>query len=255
MHPISDKELDKLFQQKFEHAELAPSGDLWAKISQKLEQPQKRTKPFPVFWMAAASVVFVIGAALWLNSSNEVIKLQGTPEMTNNYQSQESIPPVSDIQVSDGGLQDKRMARVIKSAAVSEEVDEEPQVRVSFASSAAEGNSETSLMASNTRSPKENTAKKEEEEMFIPDLYAGDLSRLDVTQNNMIARVDDERYMTAEEGSEVSGRRKRSIGSLVNYVVAKVDKRDNKIIEFKDGDEGSEVSGINLGPIKFKSKK
>ena len=47
----------------------------------------------------------------------------------------------------------------------------------------------------------------------------------------------------------------RSIGSLVNFVIAKVDHREDKIIEFEDNDEGSEVSGINLGVLKFKSRK
>ena len=56
--------------------------------------------------------------------------------------------------------------------------------------------------------------------------------------------------------SEVRGQRKiRSIGSLVNFVIAKVDKREDKLIEFKDSDEGSEVSGINLGLVKIKGKK
>jgi hypothetical protein len=58
------------------------------------------------------------------------------------------------------------------------------------------------------------------------------------------------------EENELRGQKKiRSIGSLVNFVIAKVDKREDKLIEFKDSDEGSEVSGINLGLVKIKSKK
>jgi len=49
-------------------------------------------------------------------------------------------------------------------------------------------------------------------------------------------------------------RKIRSIGGLVNYVVGKVDPRDDKVIEFTDNDEGTEVSGINLGLLKIKSK-
>jgi hypothetical protein len=46
----------------------------------------------------------------------------------------------------------------------------------------------------------------------------------------------------------------KSVGSLVNFVVGKVDKRKNKIIEFEDNDEGTKVSGLNLRLLKFQSK-
>jgi hypothetical protein len=55
------------------------------------------------------------------------------------------------------------------------------------------------------------------------------------------------------EAEQTSPRQKiRSLGDLVNRVVAKVDPREEKIIQFTDNDEGTEVSGINLGLIKFK---
>jgi len=41
----------------------------------------------------------------------------------------------------------------------------------------------------------------------------------------------------------------------VNFVIAQVDKREDKLIEFTESDEGTEVSGINLGLLKIKSKK
>ena len=45
----------------------------------------------------------------------------------------------------------------------------------------------------------------------------------------------------------------RNFGDIVNLVVAKVDKRKDKVIEFSDDDEdGSSITGINLGVIKVK---
>lgn len=254
MHPISDKELDKLFQQKFEHAEFKPSEGIWGKIAEQMDQPAKRKKkPFPIFWMAAASAVFVVGAALLLNSPDEVIKLQGTPDYAGLSETEESFNS-EQVQSNPGAENNVRMEKTggaqLKAAQFTPIRTVESQDP-----KAAEPGQETIILASNTRGAVKEPVKQEEE-MFIPELYTGDLSKLDVTQNNMIARVEDYNYQAGEEAeAEVNGRRKRSIGSLVNYVVSKVDKRDNKIIEFKDSDEGSEVSGINLGPIKFKSKK
>jgi hypothetical protein len=47
------------------------------------------------------------------------------------------------------------------------------------------------------------------------------------------------------------------VGDLVNFVIAKVDKREEKIIKVSKTDEGdNEITGINLGLFKFsKSEK
>ena len=46
-----------------------------------------------------------------------------------------------------------------------------------------------------------------------------------------------------------------SFGDLVNVLVAKVDKRRDKVIEFSPDDDGeSHVTGINLGIIKIKKR-
>jgi hypothetical protein len=90
----------------------------------------------------------------------------------------------------------------------------------------------------------------------VPERYFSDQLLLDVSQADMIAKVDrPEEHKLDEERGHNGNKRIRSIASLVNFVIAKVDKREDKLIEFKDGVEGSEVSGINLGLIKIKSKK
>jgi pectate lyase len=45
----------------------------------------------------------------------------------------------------------------------------------------------------------------------------------------------------------------KSVGDLVNFVVAKVDKREEKIIKVSKTDEGdNQITGINLGLFKFR---
>ena len=90
----------------------------------------------------------------------------------------------------------------------------------------------------------------------IPARYSGDQSKLDVTQPDMMAKADlPPVEIGSAEPQKTEHKKIRSIGGLVNFVIARVDKRDDKIIEFKEGAEGSEVSGINLGLVKFKSRK
>ena len=45
-----------------------------------------------------------------------------------------------------------------------------------------------------------------------------------------------------------------SLGDLINAVVAKVDKRKDKFIEFTDKDEESLITGVNLGIFKIKKE-
>jgi hypothetical protein len=48
-----------------------------------------------------------------------------------------------------------------------------------------------------------------------------------------------------------------SLGGLVNVLIAKVDKREDKLIEFTDDDDdntASSVTAVNLGVIKIKKQ-
>jgi len=62
--------------------------------------------------------------------------------------------------------------------------------------------------------------------------------------------------MDGQHAGPVKTRHKiRSPGDLINAVVEKVDKRRDKIIEFTDDDDETNVTGINLGIIKIKKEK
>ena len=47
----------------------------------------------------------------------------------------------------------------------------------------------------------------------------------------------------------------RNMGDLINFVVDKVDKREDKLIRFDTDDDNSSLIGINIGMIKFSKKK
>jgi hypothetical protein len=47
----------------------------------------------------------------------------------------------------------------------------------------------------------------------------------------------------------------RNMGDLINYVVDKVDKSDEKIIQFKTDDDNSSLVALNIGIIRFNTKK
>jgi hypothetical protein len=261
MHPISDKELDKLFQQRFGDLEIEPSTAVWEKITGTMDQ-KKRKSAFPSFWIAAASIVVLISAGLLYFRPQEVIRLQGSSEMAQNMEENSSRPEPSEPSVSINepfnGTQTEKTdlpdfnlvnASEVKSSEyplVQKAPISEPEVKVPAP--------EPVVIAAEP--VKKVNAVQPKKSVKVPNRYSGDQSALDVTQPDMMAIADFSEDELNPDESEVRGQRKiRSIGSLVNFVIAKVDKREDKLIEFKDSDEGSEVSGINLGLVKIKGKK
>ncbi|RYE28502.1 MAG: hypothetical protein EOP42_16695 [Sphingobacteriaceae bacterium] len=69
----------------------------------------------------------------------------------------------------------------------------------------------------------------------------------------MFAQTD----CSATPAEKVKHKHIRSFGDVVNLVMAKVDKREDKLIQFTDTDDGDEstVTGINLGIINIKKEK
>jgi len=260
MHPISDKELDKLFQQRFGDLEVEPSNDVWGNISNKLDNKVSGKRSFSIFWMAAASVIVVISAGLWFTRPVEIVKLQRSPEMA-----QEKV---------------EILAPSIMKEPITEPVQEEPILvelnpgLTEFATEkpavndfklVAEISPTTPELKPAVEQPqqviasavvKKPIATQPKQSVKVPERYSGDQSLLDVTQADLIAKADIPEEQTMDEEHVSAGNKRiRSIAGLVNFVIARVDKREDKLIEFKDGTEGSEISGINLGLVKIKSRK
>jgi hypothetical protein len=261
MHPISDKELDKLFKQRFGDLEIEPSDAIWDKITSTMDK-KRRKSAFPSFWMAAASIVVLISAGLLYFRPQEVIKLHGSNEIVKNMEENSSRlesneapisneAPLLGIQTEEIDLPDFNLINssevksseyvLVQNATVTEPEIKAPAVEPVFIAS---------------EQVKKVGQEQPKKSVKVPSRYSGDQSELDVTQPDMMAIAE---FIEEEKGieeNELRGQRKiRSVGSLVNFVIAKVDKREDKLIEFKDSDEGSEVSGINLGLVKIKSKK
>lgn len=263
MHPISDKELDKLFQQRFGDLEIEPSAAVWEKITTSLDQKKGGRAIFPSFWMAAASIVVLISAGLLYFSPQEVIKLHGNSEITQSLEETSSPAEQNELIAAIAEPQNSDQAIPVNSSDFSLEStagiisSEYPSIQTS---SVAEPEiklpAETEPVQISSAVVKKVNPVQAKKAVKVPSRYSGDQSELDVTQPDMMAKAEFTEDEENVEENELRGQKKiRSIGSLVNFVIAKVDKREDKLIEFKDSDEGSEVSGINLGLVKFKSKK
>jgi hypothetical protein len=246
MQPIRDKDLDELFKQRFEDLEESPLADSWKKITNALEKTDKKRYPYPV-WMAAASAAILVAAGLWLYKPTELIKLQGKPEtlIAVNSNGQPLVTEVlndSHSKVAEVKIAQKKPVKIHKepSSHKLKVYVQRVQKQANFAKVTLE-NLQTSLVVIAKQENKlplkttENTAVTENKApLFITQ------TEVSKTEDNQVAETPRPRI--------------KSVGGLVNFVISRVDKREDKIIEFKDGKEGSELSGINLGLLKFKNR-
>lgn len=245
MQHMPDKEFDQLFRDKFSDAEIEPSVNLWANIEQQL-QPKKRKRTFPIYWMAAASIVIAITAMLVLQKT-EKIQLRGT-ETIADVTTADIKPDVADENIS-ANLPAKTFVADENNVA-SRKVSLINNSDNKVVKSNLKNNEETMQpMLADTRLPiKQQEIKPidvvpiKEAVAEIPIVYAQVLPQEDLNENAI-----------SESGVERKGI--RNVGDLVNFVVDKVDKRDKKLLRFNtDDDDNSSIVGINIGFLKFNKK-
>jgi hypothetical protein len=260
MHPISDKELDKLFQQRFEDLQVEPSNQVWEKISNSLDNKKPDRKSFSIFWTAAASVIVVLSAGLWFTKPDQKNPLQESPAILNNNSlGLTQLPIIEDVkQPALAEVKQVSIASAIVEFSVDESLKMDPklvnQPLLVLTESKPQEEQATLIMASNTTA--KSISSQSKQPIAVPPRYSSDQSTPALSQPDMINSISKQASSFFEDDrSSARNKKVRGIGGLVNFVIAQVDKREDKLIEFTESDEGTEISGINLGILSIKSRK
>jgi len=242
---MQDKDFDQLFKDRFEDAEMQPSAGVWNNIKQEITP--KRHRKLPIMWMAAASVAITITAAILLNKP-EKIQLHAQVAVVDARK-----------EVSSATLDEKKVQPA--------ESSETPDVSVRSNAVAAENTAkeEKSLLAmqptrqnSHLNNMEPELTVTEQPEAVTQELPPVEVAVAALTKPETNTEVELPAAIN-NEASEVeqSGRtRIRNAGDLLNFVVDKLDKRDQKILEFQtDEDDNSSLVAINIGPFKVNTRK
>lgn len=241
MQRIQDKELDQLFKDKLTAAEVEPPAALWANIEQQIQPKRKRF--LPVYWMAAAVAVVAVTAGLLFTNNDKVI-LQGQPEVV-------AVKPLTEPIV-----EKPVTAPVLPNANVVENIAAAVKVKRTTAKQFPK----KELLAVQPLATKEHLkpiiTNPAEEVLKVADLPI-DVETLPVTEIALAPiktpQPINEDVMEGNSRSERKGI--NNIGDLVNFVVEKVDKREQKFLRFKTDDEdNSSLVAINIGIIKLNGK-
>lgn len=259
---MQDKEFDQLFRDRFEEAEITPSANLWNHIDEELNVKRKRVFPF---YRAAAAVVLITAATglLWKNQS---AKLQLKTAVTRVKDTAVTHP---DRTVSEQVAVKSQHIAVYPHAA-----DRKNSGPVQVAGNIpAEAPVESKVMVSSYEEKKDLLAmqpsaviahpdhkdlvlKNEVPKQSLPQQPVTALAKVEEAPAEEVVLASADLHKEENENRQSEGRRIRNVGDLVNYVVDKVDKREEKFIQFKtDDDDNSSLVSLNIGMFRFNQKK
>jgi len=234
---MQDKDFDQLFKDKFEDAEIQPAPGLWEQIAVELEP--KRKKGMPVYWMSAAAVVLVtVGVSLLTPKPEEKIRLQAQAAENTAVVVKPATgggESFADPVDASGTLVAASTPLVIAPRLSKEEIknnlaDVQPQEPVRHPIN----NQPVETVIAAVAEPQK--IKEPVKEV----VYANADIPVENTAN------------VVTEAPQPEHRGIRNVGDLVNFVVNRVDKRENKIVQFDtDEDDNSSLVSLNLGIIKI----
>ena len=257
MQHIPDNEFDRLFKDRLMDAEVQPANDLWERIAPQLARKKKRN--ITIYWSAAATVLIALSAGL-LFKPQEKIAL---------HAAQESVPAKAPAAAGNSGVPAEKhtnaKAQITSTAlqSVSEEQgnNSPSPIEKHYAASKNLIVEEKSLVAMQPVEEDDHHIIKVTEEPAATITTEIETAMTETALANNIKPVNTEPEVSEamNEGAEVehqSRPRIRNAGDIVNFVVDKLDKREQKFVEFRtDDDEGTSLVAINIGPLKINQRK
>jgi len=254
---MQDNEFDGLFRNKLDGFESEPSERVWMDVDAGLEG---KKRPL-LFWlsMAASIVVLVIAGILFIPKWHKVN--HSGEGLVKNPPKQAVTKPVEQVAV----------AQVV--ASKNELVKEEPKITTTrykkhLIVAPVPVKPEEMIVKTEQLKPAEQpeviasivTPKTDQVKPtpVVPDkqtpLVAKSNIDIDAVTNTLKPALTANAQAQAKPVAPVVKKHGiRNFGDLVNLVVAKVDKRKDKALQFTDNedDDGSTLTAVNIGPVKL----
>ena len=264
---MQDDEIDDLFRSKLDGFEMKPSANVWHGVTAEL-QPLKNKGVLVSFLSIAASILVLITAGILFipQKGGVIIKHSDSTRATKTHSADSLVAKANNnpaknalivttignnalIPINKVGSNNKAgTTKVIQGENIvvteKKETAVRPVEQSEIASVTLKTNSKDVVLPGNEtkRVPKQP----------IEETTMGFATKPLLVADQMPAQNE------PEVGPELKPKHKiHTLGDLINVVVAKVDKRKDKVIEFttRDDEDEATVTGVNLGIIKFKKEK
>jgi hypothetical protein len=257
MQHMQDKEFDALFKNRFESAEIEPSANLWNNIEEKLVVKRKRV--LPLYWSAAAAIIAAVAVGL-LFQQHDKISLDNTTAVVRQSGQGRAVVAVGRGADSKPAVV-KNNNQYMASLQHHTEVEERGYNPFETGGTVMTEKTEEKDLLVMQPSVKIShlvykEAKVKQETVKLPEPAAKPVEEVMVASAEVTEDTNNETEELASENKRTESRGIRNVGDLVNYVVDKVDKREEKFIQFKtDNDDNSSLIGLNIGMFKFNQRK
>jgi len=261
---MQDNEFDDLFRSKLEGFEAAPSANVWAGIDAELNG-KRRKKILMPFLSIAASIIVLVGAGLFFIPQKQPVSNYHTVKKgsTKTAQPVIAVAPVKN---------DSNATALKPKPATGDHTTPAPTGSIARLIPAKTLNSRP--VKNTPEIIEQNTQAKTDEQLAIVStpqkpkdlnkaVVPDDSTPLSVKQTadipvtfipKPVALTAQVPVINNQDAAPVVAKHKiHNLAGLLNAVVAKVDKRDDKIIVFGESDDDeSNITGVNLGIIKIK---
>jgi hypothetical protein len=258
---MQDKEFDQDFSAKFDGFEMEPSPMVWQRVVDELDGKKGKRRLLSYLSVAASVIILIAAGVLFFPQKAKQTKHQaGSNKIAANVNQPSLVVTgkTSAQPVANTGLVNKigstanNTAKPVTPVAANTGIIESAIADNTPKSNTEPANTDNRALTAAVIEP-----PREIKQPVIPDKdVLAALKSPGIPQNIVEQPV----AISARTKSNEAPAKKHgihSLGGLVNVLVAKVDKREDKLIEFTDDDDDnttSSVTGVNLGIIKIKKQ-
>jgi hypothetical protein len=253
---MQDKEFDHLLNSKLDNFEIEPSPVVWGNIASELHGKKAKRSIVPYLSIAASIIILIsVGLLFFRKAENNAVK-PTKPSKTIVKLSKPAVDSLVDNNVDAVPEKATTLTNDVKQAkkyivfkASRVVVDKEPSQK----SIKDNGPALVYLKPIDPGPMPAVTEPIQIPVMVVPDKETSMAVITDDKQQ--IETITPETTSTEIMETPVKKRAIHSLGGLIGALVAKVDKREDKLIEFTERDEnGSTITGLNLGFVRIKKK-
>jgi hypothetical protein len=258
---MQDNEFDDLFRSKLDNFEVEPSAQVWQNIDAELDGKRSKRSIFPMLSIAASIIVLITAGVLFIpkkenvkpgrHKNNSLAAKVASPiaKPENTTTANISEPEIETVTVKQQPTDRIIKAKHAKNKDISI-TPKQPDVRQIAKAEAVKVDEQRPEMIAEIKKPDELI------QPVAPDISTQLAAKAlvdNIAEPNIKPQVLAQTPIKDKPVRQPKKHGIRNFGDIVNLVVAKVDKRKDKVIEFSDDDEdGSSITGINLGVIKVK---
>ncbi len=260
---MQDKEFDELFRSKLDNFEAEPSAGVWTRVENGLRYSARKKYLLPLLSVAASILILLVAGVLFMPQGGKT----GGKSHTKNTIAK-NIRPIIAAPTASGSkaiapepITKNKIDETV--AVVNRKVKRHPvKATEPIQHIDAEHKIETEQPVKIDDQQVLASVQPKQQEIIkpvVPDertpLAAKQTTEESTSSITKPVLVTAQLPINKDDATPIKTKHKiRTLGDFINVVVAKVDKRRDKIIEFADDDDDSIISAVNLGIIKLKKK-